>query len=391
MVCEVKITSVSHSTLSRIEDRPVAKVFGWRRSNRFDSRALRIIWLNLAVSLTLAFGIWAARGKASDHHSLSDEIIMSLIHAAIYGGLFGFGLPYVSARLALLRRPWNSILITASIAAVAIIGTLLVELCLLGLGYLNRVDFWEEYGYKTAVVGILGVLIGWGVYLYESVRNQFQAMSLQLRTQELENERALKLATEAQLASLESKLHPHFLFNTLNSISALISADPLLADRMVQRLAGLLRTSLDACDGRRMSLGDEITLVVDYLEIEKARFGERLRYSIEVEPETRELRVPPLILQPIVENSIKFAVFSRSGGGEIRISARVQMGELMVEVWDDGPGFETEMIPRGHGLDNLRSRLAALFREGASLSINGQDGGMTVTVSIALSLLSTEE
>ena len=110
-----------------------------------------------------------------------------------------------------------------------------------------------------------------------------------------------------------------------------------------------------------------------------------------MEPETGALRVPPLILQPIVENSIKFAVFSRSGGGEIRISARVRMGELMLEVWDDGPGFKTEMIPRGHGLDNLRSRLAALFREGASLSINGQDGGTTVSVSIALSLLATEE
>jgi sensor histidine kinase YesM len=369
----------------------VDKVLGWPRSSRFDSRALRYIWLNLAVSLTLAFGIWAARGQASDHHSLPDEIIMSLLHAAIYGGLFGFGLPCLSARLALLRRPWNSISITASIGAVAIIGTFLVELCLLGLGYLNRADFWEEFAYKSAVVAILGLLIGWGVYLYESVRDHIQAMSLQLRTQELEKERALNLATEAQLASLESKLHPHFLFNTLNSISALISADPLLADRMVQRLAGLLRTSLDACDGRRRSLGDEITLVGDYLEIEKARFGERLRYLIEVEPETTALCVPPLLLQPIVENSIKHAVFSRSSGGEIRISARARMGDLILEVWDDGPGFEAEMIPRGHGLDNLRSRLAALFREGGSLSIDGQDGGTTVSVLIALNLLAAEE
>jgi signal transduction histidine kinase len=369
----------------------VDKVLGWSRSSRFDSRALRIIWLNLAVSLTLAFGIWVTRGQASDHHSLPDEIIGSLLHAAIYGGLFGFGLPYVSARLALLRRPWNSISITASIAAVATMGTLLVEFCLLGLGYLNRADLWEEFAYKSAVVAILGLLIGWGVYLYEGVRDHIQGMSLQLRTQELEKERALNLATEAQLASLESKLHPHFLFNTLNSISALISADPLLADRMVQRLAGLLRTSLDSCDGRRRSLGDEITLVADYLEIEKARFGERLRYSIEVEPETKALRVPPLLLQPLVENSIKHAVFSRSDGGEIRISARVQMGELILEVWDDGPGFKLETIPRGHGLDNLRSRLAALFREGASLSIDGQEGGTTVSVSIALSLLATDE
>jgi signal transduction histidine kinase len=369
----------------------VHKVLGWRPGNSFGSRALRIIWLNLAVSLTLAFGIWAARGKASPHHSLSDEVFMSLIHAAIYGCLFGFGLPYLSARLALLRRPWNAISISASIATGAMIGTFFIELCLLGLGYLNGAHFWEEYAYKSVVVAILGLLIGWGVYLYESVWSHFQAISLQLRTEELEKERALKLATEAQLASLESKLHPHFLFNTLNSISTLISADPALADRMVQRLARLLRTSLDACDQGRMPLDDEITLVADYLEIEKARFGERLRYSIEVQREAGALRVPPLILQPIIENSVKFAVFPRSGGGEIRISAGVRSGELIVEVWDDGPGFKMDMIPRGHGLDNLRSRLDAVFQNGASLSINGQNGGTTVSVAIAVSLLLREE
>jgi sensor histidine kinase YesM len=369
----------------------MGKVPGWRRHKPLESRALRIIWLNLTVSLTLAFGIWAAQGKATHRHSLSDEVFMSLVHAAIYGCLFGFGLPYLSARLALLRRPWNSLSISASIAVVAIIGTFLVELCLLGLGYLKGADFWEEYAYKSIVVAILALLIGWGVYLYESVRNHIQGINLQLRTQELEKERALQFATEAQLASLESKLHPHFLFNTLNSISALISDDPLLADRMVQRLAGLLRTSLDACNRSSMPLDDEITLIADYLEIEKARFGERLRYSIDVPPEVRALRVPPLILQPIIENSIKFAVFPRPGGGEIRISGRVRLGELLVEVWDDGPGFRFEMIPPGHGLDNLRSRLATLFREGASLSINGQEGGTTVSVSIAVSLLPTEE
>jgi|ERR1700731_2281111 len=367
-------------------------MLGLRRSQRRESQALRIIWLNLAVSLTLAFGIWAARGKASQHHSLSDEVFISLIHGAIYGCVFGFGLPYLSARLALLRRPWNSISITVAIAAVAMIGTFLVEFCLLGLGYLSRADFWVEYAYKSVVVSILGLLIGWGVYLYQSVRSHIQAMSLQLRTQDLEKEHALKLATEAQLTSLEARLHPHFLFNTLNSISALISADPLLADKMVQRLAGLLRTSLDACDRKKVSLADEISLVVDYLEIEKARFGERLRYSIDLQPDVGALRVPPLILQPIIENSIKFAVFPRFGGGEIRMSARVRMGDLIVEVWDDGPGFDAEMIPRGHGLDNLRSRLDALFREGASLSINnGEGSGTTVSVSIAMSLLSTEE
>lgn len=350
-----------------------------------STRLLRVVCLNAAIALALAFVFWLVQSK-DNRFSLLDEIISSLVHATVYGLFFGFSIPYLSERLAALRAPWNWAAITASLLSISFLSTALVEVCLLGLGYLSVESFAAEYFFKSVGVFVIALVVGLSVHLYEGYRARVEATNLQLRTHELERERALKLVSEARLASLESKLHPHFLFNTLNSISALISEDPPLADQMVRRLASLLRSSLDACERSSASLGEEIKLVEDYLEIEKVRFRERLRYSISVEPEILNLQIPPMILQPIVENSIKHAVAPRPEGGEIKISAWQRTAEtLILEVWDDGKEeFTAEMIPRGRGLDNLQSRLAALFGERANLSINSVNRGNAVAVSIRL-------
>jgi two-component system sensor histidine kinase AlgZ len=205
-----------------------------------------------------------------------------------------------------------------------------------------------------------------------------------LRTQELEKERALKLATEARLASLESRLHPHFLFNTLNSISALISEDPALAEQMVQRLSSLLRKSLDAFSNSRVPLGEEIKLVTDYLEIEKVRFRDRLNYSIDVDPALAMFEVPPLTLQPLVENSIKHAIAPKPSGGTVRISARLADDQLVLSVWDDGPGFDAGCFRDGHGLDSLQARLASIIGDRATLQIAKQQTGTAVMIGLPI-------
>lgn len=344
----------------------------------WGARLLRLAWLNVTVGVALALIFWLTqRGGA---HSFSDEITASLIHAFAYGSAFGLLMPYLGERLAALRAPWGWISMTAALLLVSGAATLVVELCLLGSGLLRPEQFWTDYFFKGVSVFFIALVIGLCVHSYEKVREQIQATNLQLRTQELEKERALKLATEASLASLESRLHPHFLFNTLNTISALIAEDPPLADVMVQRLASLLRASLDAGRQRRITLADELKLVTDYLEIEQARCRERLSYTIEVEPGLDSLPVPPLLLQPIVENSVKFAVLPRPEGGRIKISARLSAGRLELEAWDDGPGFDEVSIPRDRGLDNLRARLAALFGGEAQLSVGRRDGGMVVSV-----------
>lgn len=349
----------------------------------FRSGLVRIVWLNIVIALALGFVFWTLQSNSSQH-TILDEIISSLIHAAIYGSFFGFTMPYLGDRLSSIRRPWNWISIVAAVMLITVVATLLIEFSLFALGYLRGESFWQEYLFKSVSVFFIALVICLSVNLYEIYHENIQTANLRVRTNELEKERALKLATEARIASLESRLHPHFLFNTLNSISALIAEDPAVADKMVQRLASVLRSSLDASRQTSTSVEDEIRLVCDYLEIEKVRFRDRLRYAIEVGPELMSLQVPPMILQPIVENSVKFAVSPNPGGAEIRITGEVRGDELIFTVWDDGPGFTVEMIPSGHGLDSLRQRLDALFGDNALLAVNAQDGGTAVSATIKL-------
>jgi LytS/YehU family sensor histidine kinase len=184
---------------------------------------------------------------------------------------------------------------------------------------------------------------------------------------ELARERALKLATEARLASLESRIHPHFLFNTLNSISALIHIDPVKADEQLQRLSGLLRFALDSAETPQVALGREVKIVQDYLEIEKTRFGERLRITVSVAEELWGLTVPPLAIQTLVENSVKHVIAPSRAGGEVRVSGEWAAGRLRIVVDDGGPGVAGGALPAGRGLDNLRARLQVLYGDGARL------------------------
>jgi sensor histidine kinase YesM len=349
------------------------------KARSFGARLLRLVGLNIFIALVMAL-ILARAGVENSQHGLLSQLAGSAIHSLIYGLMFGLLMPYLAERLAIMRPPWNWAGILGALAVIAVVGSLFVQLSLLAAGLLNRAAFWPEFGYKTATVFVIALVIGLSIHTYERIREQMQATNLQLRTQELEKERALKLVTAARLASLESRLHPHFLFNTLNSISALILEDPPLAEQMVQRLATLLRTSLDACEQTCVPLREEIKLATHYLEIEKARFRERLSYSVDVGPELESLRVPPLTLQPLVENSVKFAVLPRPTGGMIKISARRRSGHLALEVWDDGPGFQLAALPAGHGLDNLQARLAAQFGDQAQLLINSAAAHTAVTV-----------
>lgn len=349
------------------------------KTRGFGKNLWPLVWLNLIVGLVLALTFWVIQNRTHPH-SFTDELISSFIHTVIYGLTLSLLVPYLGERLIILRAPWNWAAIIASLLFIAFASTLLVEVILMSAGYLSRAAFRQEFVGKSLGVFSIVLVIGLCIHAYETLRDRWQATNLQLRTHELEKERALKLLTEVRLASLQSRVHPHFLFNALNSISALISENPPQAEQMVQRLASLLRTSLDAFENDESLLNDEIELVTDYLEIEKVRFGERLRYSVEVPSELGSVRVPPLILQPIVENSVKFSVSPRPSGGEIRVAAERREKHLVLHVWDNGPGFAEESVPDGHGLDNLRSRLVALYGEEAKLSIDSRDGETNIRV-----------
>jgi two-component sensor histidine kinase len=207
-----------------------------------------------------------------------------------------------------------------------------------------------------------------------------------------ERERGLKssaMAHEAQLKMLRYQLNPHFLFNTLNAISTLIlDKENQLANTMVTRLSHFLRYSLDNDPMQKVSLAQEINALKLYLDIEKVRFDDRLRLEFDIEPGAEAALIPSLLLQPLVENAIKYAVAQSVNGGSIRIGARVFAGELLLEVTDDGPGIEhtgTNGSRAGVGLANTRERLRELYGANQSFRLGQTDPhGLTVYIRLPL-------
>jgi len=270
----------------------------------------------------------------------------------------------------------------ATLATIAFVGSLAANLIFTALGWQSLQIFWSELGFGLRIAVFLTVLLGVATTSVEVMRARLQAATEELRRRQLEDERARQLIVQARLSSLESRVHPHFFFNTLNSISALIREDPRKAERTVERLAALLRYSLDHSARGLVPLHRELHVVEDYLEIEKTRFGDRLRFTVDVPPDLGDLDVPPFALQTLVENSIKHAVAPNRHGGEIDISARLASGSLLLEVSDDGPGFDRATIQHGHGLENLEERLTALFDGAGRLDMARRDGRMVVSVAI---------
>jgi signal transduction histidine kinase len=190
---------------------------------------------------------------------------------------------------------------------------------------------------------------------------------------------------EARLEALKMQLQPHFLFNTLHAISALMHRDVAAADRMIARLSELLRLSLDAGGAQEVSLASELELLETYVEIERIRFEDRLTVELRVAPEAREARVPNLLLQPLVENSVRHGVSRRRGPGRIEISAERSGATLELAVRDDGVGLGDSGRPGGGGigLSNTRARLAQLYGDAHRFDLRDAPGG-GVEVSIAI-------
>ncbi len=197
------------------------------------------------------------------------------------------------------------------------------------------------------------------------------------RERELQAARLQTALARAQLQSLQMQIHPHFLFNTLNAIAALMREDMEAADVMIARLGDLLRVTLATADVPEVTLGRELELVDMYLDIQRARMGDRLTTRISAEPETLDLPVPTLLLQPLVENAIRHGVSARSGPALIEVRAQREGHLLVIDVEDDGPGPPDSIAP-GHGLENTRMRLAAAFGPSASIELAPRRGGGAV-------------
>ncbi|MFQ6020322.1 MAG: sensor histidine kinase, partial [Dehalococcoidia bacterium] len=353
-----------------------------RRDSLGQRVARRGLWI-LAVNTAGALLVTLLLGLVGSGWPFRINLVVSLIFANSIGTPAGFILAPLTRRFRPRGRAVQWLVLLAGLLAVTAVGSSLAGLILLAVPVVPPEQVWPvlSFGLRIAVPVTLG--IGASMYLYERTRASLDATTLELRAKELERERLEKLAIEARLAALESRLHPHFLFNTLNAIHALIPEEPERADALLLRLAQLLRQSLATAERHTIPLGEELRIVSAYLEIEAARLGERLRYSIQIPEEAlREVPVPPLALHTLVENSVKHVAAERRDGAELRVEGSLRDDRLVLGVWDDGPGFSLEEIPAGHGLDNLKRRLAALYGASASLEVRRGEAGTRVALSL---------
>src|SRR5689334_6253426 len=229
--------------------------------------------------------------------------------------------------------------------------------------------------YIDLIIALLIVIAVHALLYYRNFRASELAQS-SLKTQ----------LAQAQLRALKMQLHPHFLFNTLHSISSLVLEDPPRANSMIARLGEFLRLTLENSDEQLVSLKQETEFLRSYLEIEQVRFGERLTVSFEFEPQTLSAHVPHLILQPIVENAIQHAIAPRTAGGHINIEAKRIDSLLRLEVRDNGPGIASNaglLERKGVGLNNVRTRLRQIYGSAFRFDLtNAGGGGVNVVMEI---------
>lgn len=307
---------------------------------------------------------WAVAGMLAWIYWKAEWAVIALFFPAALGGMtISTGLRY------LYRAVWNAP-IAARVMAV-LIGSYLGAAV---WRILNNTLVWtfashdpyvgEPHGLMSYFEGILTsfyILLCWsGMYVGIKYYQMYQA-----ETQKLLQVSAM--AHQSQLKMLRYQLNPHFLFNTLNAISTLIlDKQTDLANIMVTRLSSFLRYSLDSDPMAKVDMETEINALKLYLNIEQVRFEDRLNVEIELDEKSRRALVPSLLLQPLIENAIKYAVAASEDGGTIRIDARVFGGDLLLEVSDDGPGIDNlDAIDlgsgRGVGLQNTCERLQSIY------------------------------
>jgi len=306
-----------------------------------------------------------------------NTVIALLLTLVGYGGGFGENLVFSQCigftMLVLIQVGWRALwpaskpplvpflgLIAAAVVAGWLGGSLVASFAL-GIPWTAGRNAWAAFA-VTVTAGVAGTWFFWSRH----------------RAAEMERQRI-----EAQLKALQAQIEPHFLFNTLANLDALIQTDPPRARAMLGHLNDYLRATLAATRRERSTLADEFALLRGYLEVQRMRMGERLRFRLELPEALAQADLPPLLLQPLVENALKHGLEPKVEGGEVKVSAREEGGRLVLEVADTGLGKANGATGgTGVGIANVRARLAAAYA-GAKLEAGmNPAGGYTVRLSV---------
>ena len=329
-------------------------------------------WTTAAVIEAVALDASAA---APFEHGFPNLI---LSHAVL--GVLVWGAWRAHAHLELWkRRPLHAVSVHAAMGggALAIWGA--AETTFMRLRYGE--DFWQLVYADSWTLQLLSVVllytaaVGVGVIVQSFDREQLR--------QQREAELGL-VARDAELTAIKSQLQPHFLLNSLNSILALVEHDPARAKAMLERLAAFLQSVFDRLDEPLVLLHLELDTVRDYLKIEQVRFQDRLQFTVESDGETKQVSVPPFLLQPLVENAVKHGIQPHLRQGEVRVTAHRQGARVHVAVSDTGSGPNASLGASGRGIDLTRRRLRATYGDDGALLIMSRDEGGGFTVSLDL-------
>jgi two-component system LytT family sensor kinase len=308
-------------------------------------------------------------------------------------GVLGGGLMYFPIRALVYRWPLirgqllaRIPIYLASLAVLSLLhttwnwGTRLMLYPLAGFGAYDYGRMPVRYLMELpADIVIFGFVVG-GIHI---ARRLNLARQRELQAAQLESTLA-----HAQLDNLRLRLQPHFLFNTLNTVSSVMYDDPEKADRILDRLGGLLRTSLRHGPTDVVPLADEITTVRAYLDIVAARFGERIDVSLEIDPAATAIRIPVLLLQPLVENAVRHGRLERDGRGTIRLEVARRGPRLAIDLWNDGSPRE-ETAGTGLGLTATRERLRLTYGDDARLDAGPDNNGFRVRLDLPTATLGT--
>lgn len=295
-------------------------------------------------------------------------------------------LPIISLarRFPLHRRNWLRLVVIH--VTVSLLVCLAYVFIRAGIGQLQNpalgmtTTFWGSVEQLLLKNSLINLIIYW---IIVSVSHAFDYYR-KFRDREVATADLERRLAEARLMALQMQLNPHFLFNTLHTISALVHKDPDEADEMIARLSELLRLALENTDAHEVSLHEELDFLQRYLEIEQTRFGERLKVIRHVEPDALDARVPNLLLQPLLENAIRHGVESLSRPGRIELRAWREGNRLCLEVSDNGEGVAAGQVVRpGVGLSNTRSRLRHLYGDRQTFRLRRRpEGGLTVSITL---------
>jgi two-component system, LytTR family, sensor kinase len=355
---------------------------------RLSSRGAKFaVWFGAFTLIFLLVFSYRYLGDLATGHSgtFSARLIEELTGSYTWGLLFLLVLKF-SRRFRINARNWPRRL-PAYLSAAVVLSLLHTTMMALSRQAVFRLAGMGEYDYGIMPIRylmemanyllfyIIGVTL---IHLYDHYR---ESRERELRTAQLEAQLA-----QAELQSLQAQIHPHFLFNTLNTISSVVYEDARAADTMIARLSDFLRHSVNASRRQEVTLQEELDFLNLYLDIMRPRFEDRLRVEIEVEPGLNDALTPRLILQPLVENSIKYAADPDSGRIDIAIKAARENGSLRIEVRDEGPGLAANVraVPgNGVGLANTARRLERLYGRNHEFAMrNGESGGAMVSVKL---------